>query len=105
MVDVVVVALITGGIALLNGPVLLAILNKRMRRTDEITELRSDVARLFKLTDRIAEGLTYGLENDAVIFRAFRKNAINGESEIQEEKMREYFSRCTADGFRSGKEA
>ena len=40
----------------------------------------------------------------AVIFNAFRKNAINGESEVQEQKMRDYFSRCATEGFNSGKE-
>lgn len=32
-----------------------------------------------------------GLENDVVIFNALRHGKINGESEKQEEKMREYF--------------
>ena len=39
----------------------------------------------------IKEGIRIGLENDSVIFNALRKNNINGESEIQEKKMNEYF--------------
>ena len=41
--------------------------------------------------DEIKEGIKLGLENDAVIFNALRKNNINGESEAQEKKMNEYF--------------
>ena len=104
MNDMVQVAIITGVITLVNGPLVIGLLTRKSRKDDEIRKLRTDVGKLFKLVDRIAEGLTYGLENDAVIFNAFRKNAINGESEIQEMKMRDYFSRCATDGFKSDKE-
>lgn len=103
MNDVIKVAMITGIVALINGPVFLGILNRKSKKNNEISELRGDVRRLFTLVDRIAEGLTFSLENDAVIFKAFRKNSINGESEMQEEKMRDYFSRCATDGFKGSK--
>lgn len=44
-----------------------------------------------KVVERLAEGVTLGLENDIVIFNALRNNHINGESEKQEQKMRTYF--------------
>jgi len=44
--------------------------------------------------DEIKEGIKLGLENDAVIFNALRKNNINGESEAQEKKMNEYFRKA-----------
>ncbi len=44
-----------------------------------------------KVVERLAEGVTLGLENDIVIFNALRNNHINGESEKQEQKMRNYF--------------
>lgn len=52
-----------------------------------------------KFLDHIAEGLKLGLENDIVIFQAFRRNAINGESEAQEEKMNKYFCDTTTNSF------
>jgi len=100
--DVVIVAFVTGGIALLNGPLLLAMFNKRMKNNDELCSLRKEIDNQSKTMERIAEGLTLGLENDSVIFDAFRKNSINGESEVQEQKMREYFTRCTTDAFKGG---
>lgn len=50
--------------------------------------------------NRIAEGLHIGLENDRVIFKAFRENKINGESEEQEKKMDQYFHKCATDGYK-----
>ena len=44
-----------------------------------------------KKFDMLSKGVELGLENDAVIFSALRNGHINGESERQEEKMREYF--------------
>lgn len=52
-----------------------------------------------KFLDRIAEGLKLSLENDVVLFDAFRRNSINGESEEQEKKMNEYFLHSTTDSF------
>ena len=95
---------ITGSVALLNGPVLIAILSRRWKKNDELTQLKGDITRLFKLVDRIGAGLNIGLRNDKVIFDAFRKNAINGESEIQDRIMDEYFTDCTMNGFKADKE-
>ena len=55
--------------------------------------------RVKKAISRLGEGLSIGLDNDRVIFKAFRKHAINGESEAQEKKMDEYFRKQTKKGF------
>lgn len=59
---------------------------------------------LEKEFDRIAEGMKLGLENDVVIFNALRLGHINGESEAQEKKLRDYFKACTMKGFDRPKE-
>jgi glutaredoxin 2 len=99
MSDPVTVALIGGGIALLNGPILLAIFNNHIKKTDETKKIREDINKLSKLVDRIGDGLNIGLRNDKVIFEALRKNSINGESERQEQIMDEYFTNCAVSGF------
>lgn len=57
------------------------------------------VAQIEKKFDRLSEGMELGLENDVVIFNALRNGHINGESEKQEEKMREYFFHKSMNGF------
>lgn len=104
MSDMVQVAIITGVITLVNGPLVITLISKNSKKNDEIKELREDVGKLFKLVDRIAAGLTIGLKNDKVIFEAFRKNSINGDSEIQDRMMDDYFTECTLEGFKSGRE-
>ena len=52
-----------------------------------------------KLIDRLSEGVQLLLESDIVIFKALREGHINGESEKQEEKIKEYFYRCTIRGI------
>ena len=83
MSDVIVVALITAGVGFAT-----TLINKFCDRR-----------RLTSAIDKIAEGLAIGLENDAVIFKALRENEINGESEVQERKMNEYFRDSTTSGF------
>ena len=111
MSDIVLVAMITGGVALSNG-VVLAMLNRRWKSKDQcnheisqmkdgMSELQGDTKKLFKLMDRLGAGLNIGLKNDKVIFKAFRENCINGESEIQEKIMDEYFTECTMNAFRT----
>jgi len=66
-----------------------------------VTVVTSILSRLGnkKYLDKIAEGTKLGLENDIVIFDALRRNKINGESEIQERKMNEYFLHTTTESF------
>ncbi len=114
MDNIVIVALITGCVSLSNG-VVLAIMNRKWKKkdqcSDEISELKNEIAevkhdfkKIFKLLDRLGDGLDIGLKNDKVIFKALRKNSINGDSEIQERIMDEYFTQCTFEGFKREKE-
>lgn len=50
--------------------------------------------------NRNADGTILCLENDAVIFKAFRENKINGESEAQEKKMEQYYARCAESRYK-----
>lgn len=84
MSDAVVSAIVTGVVA-----VLVTAINKW-----------GDKKNIKCAINRIAEGLNIGLENDRVIFRAFRENKINGESEAQERKMDDYFRKCASDGYK-----
>jgi hypothetical protein len=55
--------------------------------------------RVKKAISNLGEGLSIGLDNDRVIFKALREHAINGESEAQEKKMDEYFRKQTEKWF------
>jgi hypothetical protein len=101
MHDAVLVAVITGCVALSNG-ILSTILNRRWKRNDKLAEMRSDISRLYHMVDRLGKGLCLGLENDKVIFKAFREHAINGESETQEERMDTYFRECAVHDLKAG---
>ena len=63
-----------------------------IKKHDRLAEIESKF-------DRLSEGMELGLENDVVIFNALRHGKINGESEKQEEKMREYFFHKTMKGL------
>ena len=100
MSDVVWVAIITGSVTLAN-----ALLSRKWNRNDELAKLRKAIASLYKQVNRIAKGMDIALKNDQVIFDAFRKNAINGESEEQDKIMEDYFRECAVAGFKAdGKE-
>lgn len=100
MSDVVWVAVITGSVTLAN-----ALLARRWNRTDELAKLRSAIASLYRQVNRIAKGMDIALKNDQVIFDALRKNAINGESEVQDRIMEDYFRECAVAGYKAdGKE-
>lgn len=45
--------------------------------------------------NHISKGLSIGLQNDIVIFKALREHKINGESEQQEQVMYEYLKDST----------
>jgi len=104
MDNLITIALITGTITLLNGPLLITIMSRHWKKDDEIGNLRDDIDKLFKLVNRLAAGLEIGLRNDKVIFRALRENCINGDSELQDKIMDEYFTECTVHSFKMDKE-
>lgn len=100
MSDLIWVAIITGSVTLAN-----ALLSRKWNRNDELAKLRKAIASLYKQVNRIAKGMDIALKNDQVIFDAFRKNAINGESEEQDKIMEDYFRECAVAGYKAdGKE-
>lgn len=100
MSDVIWVALITGTVTVANG-----LFSRRWKKGDDLSQMRSDIRKLFGQVNRIAKGMDIALKNDQVIFDAFRKNQINGESEIQDRIMEDYFRKCAVNGFKEdGKE-
>ena len=66
------------GTVLSSGGIVMWFLNRKEKR-----EERRDT--------KIFEALEILMQNDIVIFDAFRNNHINGESEKQEAKMKEFF--------------
>lgn len=71
-------------------------LDRRQKREEKAEAARQKIedARRKKeeaQQQHILEGVKLGLENDAVIFKALREHKINGESELQEQKMNEFF--------------
>ena len=80
------------GIALSAGLASGGVITWYIKRHDRVAEIE-------KKFDRLSEGMELGLENDVVIFNALRNGHINGESERQEEKMRDYFFKKSMNGF------
>ena len=96
MSDLIWVALITGSVTVANG-----LLSRRWKKSDDLSQMRNDIQRLYRQIDRIAKGMDIALKNDQVVFDALRKNAINGESEIQDRIMEDYFRECAVNGFKA----
>lgn len=95
MSDVIWVAVITGSVTLAN-----ALLSRRWRKDDELVKLRGAITSLYRQVNRIAKGMDIALKNDQVIFNALRKNQINGESEVQDKIMEDYFRECAVAGYK-----
>lgn len=66
------------GTVLSSGGIVMWFLNRKEKREE-------------KRDNKIFEALEILMHNDIVIFDAFRHNHINGESEKQEAKMKEFF--------------
>lgn len=66
------------GTFLSSGGIVMWFLNRKEKREE-------------KRDNKIFEALEILMQNDIVIFDAFRHNHINGESEKQEDKMKEFF--------------
>lgn len=61
------------------------------------TKLDNGLSEVQRALNRNAEGTALGLENDIIIFNAFRDNHINGESEKAEKKVRAYLMASAAE--------
>lgn len=84
--------------SLLSGGLVASILEGRQKKKEKAEEeQKRKEAKKEKeqkeWQDHVMEGLKLGLENDAVIFKALREHKINGESELQEQKMNQFFRR------------
>lgn len=92
----VVTAVITLISSLLGGGVVAFFLERHQKKVDKKEEqFKKEEEKKAReqqaWQDHVSEGLKIGLENDAVIFKALREHKINGESELQEQKMNEFF--------------
>lgn len=74
-----------------SGGVVLWFLNRIAKKNDAKDVLKKEVAEIKKILSVLQEGLIMCLENDFVIFHALKTHQINGDSEVQERKMNEYF--------------
>ena len=85
----------------MNTEIWVAIITTSMAVIVTIINKCGDKKKLTDAISSIAKGTKLGLENDRVIFQAFRTNNINGESEAQERKMEAYFLETTAGTYGS----
>jgi len=79
-----------------SGGLVVWFLDRKQKREEKAEEARKQLEearqkREEEQQQHILEGIKLGLENDAVIFKALREHKINGESELQEQKMNEFF--------------
>ena len=89
-------AFITLVSSLLGGGVVAFFLERHQKKLDKVEEEEKKkeekkAKEQQAWQDHVSEGLNIGLENDAVIFKALREHKINGESELQEQKMNDFF--------------
>ena len=74
-----------------SGGIVLWVLNRHAKKQDDRNTTAKDVREIKSFVQLLLEGLTMCLENDCVIFNALKTHQINGDSEKQEKKMKEYF--------------
>ena len=74
-----------------SGGIVLWVLNRHAKKQDDKNTTAKDVKEIMSFVKLLLEGLTMCLENDCVIFNALKTHQINGDSEKQEKKMKEYF--------------
>lgn len=79
-----------------SGGIVMWLLDRKQKKEERLEAKRQKIeeARRKKEEEQqqhILDGIKLGLENDAVIFKALREHKINGESELQEQKMNEFF--------------
>ena len=59
-----------------------------------LNDIEHTLKTLTELMSRTSKGTILSLENDTIVFNAFRNNHINGESEEQEKKLKAYYKEC-----------
>ena len=90
MTESVIVALIIGGFGFAGS---------ELANVFSIRGLKNSMRQLEIAISRLGGGVKIGLDNDKVIFKAFRDNCINGESEEQERRMEKYFRDSTINSY------
>ena len=74
-----------------SGGIVLWVLNRVAKRHDAKDSTAKDLKEIKGFIQTLQKGLVMCLENDCVIFNALKTHQINGDSELQEKKMKAYF--------------
>ena len=74
-----------------SGGIVLWVLNRTAKKHDAKDTTAKDIKDLMGAVQTLQKGLIMCLENDCVIFNALKTHQINGDSELQEKKMKAYF--------------
>lgn len=74
-----------------SGGIVLWFLNRIAKKHDARDTTAKDVREIKDAMQTMQKGLIMCLENDCVIFNALKTHQINGDSELQEKKMKAYF--------------
>ena len=74
-----------------SGGIVLWVLNRHAKKQDDKNTTAKDVREIKSFMQLLLKGLTMCLENDCVIFNALKTHQINGDSEKQEKKMKDFF--------------
>ena len=74
-----------------SGGIVLWFLNRIAKKHDAKDTTAKDIKEIKKAIQTLQKGLIMCLENDCVIFNALKTHQINGDSELQEKKMKAYF--------------
>ncbi len=74
-----------------SGGIVIWVLNRMAKKHDSKDTSSKNFTELKVAMQTIQKGLIMCLENDCVIFNALKTHQINGDSELQEKKMKAYF--------------
>lgn len=74
-----------------SGGIVLWFLNRLAKKHDAKDSTAKDLKEIKGYIQTLQKGLIMCLENDCVVFNALKTHQINGDSELQEKKMKAYF--------------
>lgn len=74
-----------------SGGIVLWFLNRVAKKHDAKDTTAKDLKEIKDCIKLLQRGLIMCLENDGVVFNALKTHQINGDSELQEKKMKAYF--------------
>jgi len=85
-------AIVTVAVCLFgSGGIVLWFLNRLAKKHDAKDSTAKDLKEIKGFIQTLQKGLIMCLENDCVVFNALKTHQINGDSELQEKKMKAYF--------------